>query len=357
MIFLLEVNIEKSMGNFKLKSSFKAEKGVLGILGPSGCGKSMTLKCISGLYVPDRGIIKLNDKILFSSESKINIPPRKRNIGYVFQNYALFPHLTVYKNIAYGIRGLESEERNKKVQEMIERMQLVGLENQYPSQLSGGQQQRTALARTLITEPDLLLLDEPLSALDSHVKYLLEKELVSIIKDNYDGIVLLVTHNIEEAYRICSSIMIMDKGQNLQTGNKNKIIDTPESLTAARITGCKNLLPVDVLGMEDGQYTLKSKQLIFKSMKGNIEASGQMLAGIRSQHLTLCPMDMGLENTFECEIIRETEGVFSYNIMVECMGCILEAEVEKASYDSIARAASRKRRLHIPPDKVFLIPR
>lgn len=354
---MLEVNIEKSMGNFKLKSSFKAEKGVLGILGPSGCGKSMTLKCISGLYVPDRGIIKLNDKILFSSESKINIPPRKRNIGYVFQNYALFPHLTVYKNIAYGIRGLESEERNKKVKQMIERMQLAGLENHYPSQLSGGQQQRTALARTLITEPDLLFLDEPLSALDSHVKYLLEKELVSIIKDNYDGIVLLVTHNVEEAYRICSSIMIMEKGQNLQAGNKNEIIDTPESLTAARITGCKNLLPVDVLRMEDGQYTLKSNQLIFKSMKGNMEVSEQMIAGIRSHHLILYPFYRELENTFKCEVIKEIEGVFSYTIIVNCMGCVLEVEVEKASYDSTVGVSGRRMKLHIPPDKVFLIPR
>lgn len=354
---MLEVDIEKSLGNFKLKSSFKAEKGVLGILGPSGCGKSMTLKCISGLYTPERGTIKLNNRVLFSSESRINIPPRKRNIGYVFQNYALFPHLTVYKNIAYGIRGLEGEERNKKVQEMLERMQLVGLENHYPSQLSGGQQQRTALARTLITEPDLLLLDEPLSALDSHVKYLLEKELVSIIKDNYDGIVLLVTHNVEEAYRICSNIMIMDKGQNLQTGNRNEIIDTPESLTAARITGCKNLIPVNVLRIEEGQYILRSNQLVFKGINRSNKASGQMVAGIRSHHLSLQSLDEDSENTFECEVIKEIEGVFSYTIIVNCMGCVLEAEVEKASYNRTAGIGSRRMRLYIPPDKVFLISR
>lgn len=352
---MLEVSFEKSLGNFKLQSSFIAEKGVLGILGPSGCGKSMTLKCISGLYSPDKGYIKLGSRVLFSSDSKIIVPPRKRNIGYVFQNYALFPHLTVYKNIAYGVKHLERELRNRKVVEMIERMQLTGLEDRYPSQLSGGQQQRTALARTLITEPELLLLDEPLSALDSHVKYLLENELISIIKDNFDGIVLLVTHNIEEAYRICSNIMIMDNGQNLQTGTKDEIINAPENITAARITGCKNLLNVDVLDEADEYYILRSNKLVFKGLKKNNKASGQMAAGIRAHYLSLHSMDIQMENTFECDIIEKIEGVFSTTIVVNCGGCVLQVEVEKASYANITRKGSKKLKLHIPPDKVFLM--
>lgn len=352
---MLEISFEKTLGNFKLQSSFIAEKGVLGILGPSGCGKSMTLKCISGLYTPDKGSIKLNDRVLFSSDSKISVPPRKRNIGYVFQNYALFSHLTVYKNIAYGIKHLEKEQRNKKVEEMIERMQLTGLENHYPSQLSGGQQQRTALARTLITEPGLLLLDEPLSALDNHVKYLLEKELINIIKDNYNGIVLLVTHNIEEAYRICNNIMVMDNGHNLQIGKKNEIINTPENITAARITGCKNILNVDSLNEKDGYYILKSNKLIFKGIKGNKEVSGQMMAGIRAHYLSLHPIDTKMENTFECEVIEKIEGVFSSTIVVNCFGCIIQAEVEKTSSSNIARNRGEKLKLHIPPDKVFLV--
>lgn len=352
---MLEVSFEKSLGNFKLQSSFRAEKGVLGILGPSGCGKSMTLKCISGLYSPDKGYIKLGSRVLFSSDSKIIVPPRKRNIGYVFQNYALFPHLTVYKNIAYGVKHLERELRNRKVAEMIERMQLTGLEDRYPSQLSGGQQQRTALARTLITEPELLLLDEPLSALDSHVKYLLENELISIIKDNFDGIVLLVTHNIEEAYRICSNIMIMDNGQNLQTGTKDEIINAPENITAARITGCKNLLNVDVLDETDEYYILRSNKLVFKGLKKINKASGRMVAGIRAHYLSLYPMDTQMENTFECDIIEKIEGVFSTTIVVNCGGCVLQVEVEKASYSNITRHNSEKLKLYIPPDKVFIM--
>lgn len=352
---MLEVSFEKLLGNFKLQSSFRAEKGVLGILGPSGCGKSMTLKCISGLYTPDKGYIRLNDKVLFSSGSKINVPPRKRNIGYVFQNYALFPHLNVYKNIAYGIKHMEKELRHKKVVEMIERMQLTGLEAHYPSQLSGGQQQRTALARTLITEPDLLLLDEPLSALDSHVKYLLEKELIRIIKDNYDGIVLLVTHNVEEAYRICNKIMIMDNGQNLQIGTKDEIINTPQTLTAARITGCKNLIQVDVLNEEEEFYILKSDKLVFKGSRGNRKVAVRMIAGIRAHYLSLYPIDTDMENTYECDVMEKIEGVFSTTIVVNCGGCVLQVEIDKISYINMAGNSSNRLKLHIPPDKVFLI--
>lgn len=352
---MLDVSFEKSLGKFKLQSSFKAEKGVLGILGPSGCGKSMTLKCISGLYSPDKGNIILNGKVLFSSDSKINVPPRKRNIGYVFQNYALFPHLTVYKNIAYGIKHLEKELHNKKALEMIERMQLVGLENHYPSQLSGGQQQRTALARTLITNPDLLLLDEPFSALDSHIKYMLEKELITIIKNNYDGIVLLVTHNIEEAYRICSNIMVMDNGQNLQMGTKDEIINTPKNLTAARITGCKNFLDVNVLDEKDGYYILKSKELIFKAIKTEQQVSGQMVAGIRAHYLSLSSMDSDIENSFECDIIEKIDGLFSTTIIVNCSGCVLQVEMPKDSFADLTAGGCKKLKLHIPIDKVFLM--
>lgn len=352
---MLEVYFEKSFGNFTLQSSFKVEKGVLGILGSSGCGKSMTLKCIAGLYSPDNGSIKLNEKVLFSSDSKINVPTRSRNIGYVFQNYALFPHLTISKNIAYGIKYLEKELRNKKVSQMIQRMQLAGLENHYPSQLSGGQQQRTALARTLITEPDLLLLDEPFSALDSHIKYLLEKELINIIKDNFDGIVLLVTHNIEEAYRISDNIMIIDRGKNIQMGTKKDVIQAPVNLTAARITGCKNFLDVEVLEQKDDCYILRSKELIFKAIKTNAQLSKDMIAGIRANYIKLSPSNYNVENIFECDVIEKIEGVFSNTIIVNCRGCILRIETAKSLSPHITECECEKMKIHIPREKVFLM--
>ncbi|WP_434512072.1 sulfate/molybdate ABC transporter ATP-binding protein [Desulfitobacterium sp. AusDCA] len=351
---MLEVSLEKSLGKFMLKSSFQAKKGVLGILGPSGCGKSTMLKCIAGLYTPDIGSIKLNGKVLFSSTSKINVPPRKRNIGYVFQNYALFPRLTVRENIAYGIHHLGGI-CNQKVSDMIERMQLVGLEEHYPSQLSGGQQQRTALARTLITEPDLLLLDEPLSALDSHIKYKLEKELITIIKNNYNGVVLLVTHNIEEAYRICNDIMIMENGQNHQFGTKEEVINTPANLAAAKITGCKNLLDVSILEEQIDYLVLKANGLIFKASKLIEPTSRQMIAGIRAHHLSLSTTTPNTENTFECDIIEKIEGLFSSTIVVNCRGCILQAEIPKSSSLYSTGYGFGKMKLYIPPDQVFLI--
>jgi molybdate transport system ATP-binding protein len=353
---MLEASFKKSLGKFVLRSSFKADKGIMGIIGSSGCGKSMTLKCLAGIHKPDSGTITLNGKVLFCHEGKVNIPPRNRKIGYVFQNYALFPHMTVHQNVSYGITGTRKNTGSKEVAEMIERMQLSGLEKLFPSQLSGGQQQRTALARTLIIKPDLLLLDEPFSALDSHIKYLLEKELVSIIKKNYEGIVLLVTHNIDEAYRICDNIMIIDEGHNLQIGGKDEIISSPANLAAARITGCKNFLDVTVLSESDDCLTLQSNGIIFKASKRNAKAhSSAMIAGIRAHHIELLPIGTRVENTYPFELLEKIESVFSTTIIVKCAECILQIEISKTSCPHITENSCRMLKLHIPADRVFLV--
>ncbi|TCT16765.1 molybdate transport system ATP-binding protein [Natranaerovirga pectinivora] len=350
---MLEVSIQKTLGNFTLDTSFKAHKGVLGILGSSGCGKSLTLKSLAGLSTPDEGIITLNGQILYSSESKINLPARKRNIGYVFQNYALFPHLTVFKNIAYGISHLDKDTQKKKVVHMIQKMQLAGLENHYPSQLSGGQQQRTALARTLITEPSLLLLDEPFSALDSHIKHLLEKELLNIIKENYDGIVLLVTHNMEEAYRLCNHIMVVDKGKTIQIGTKDDIIFSPKSVAVAQMTSCKNIFKTQVVKEENGYYTLKSNALIFKSTKKHTLKSSSVYAGIRAHTIKVFPSNTVLkENMFSCHILEKTDSIFSTTVIVDASGCILTIEIPKS--DSL-KITNDSITIYIPPEEIFLM--
>ncbi|NDL66801.1 sulfate/molybdate ABC transporter ATP-binding protein [Anaerotalea alkaliphila] len=352
---MLEVSIRKTFGKFTLQTSFTAEKGVLGILGSSGCGKSMTLKCIAGLQKPDSGSILLNGKPLFSSGSNLDVPSRKRNIGYVFQNYALFPHLTVSQNIAYGLGHLDRTQHKAKVASMVQRMQLSGHAHHYPFQLSGGQQQRCALARTLVTEPDLLLLDEPFSALDTHIKHLLEKELIQIIQENFDGIVLLVTHNIEEAYRICDRIMVMDQGRNLQIGAKEDIISNPVSLTAARITGCKNLFDVRVLEEHEGHVLLEAGQLVFKAQKNHTPVSRHMVAGIRAHHLRLHSGVSHKENVFECEVVEKVEGVFSTTLQVDCRGLLFQLEIAKASCPHLTGTDRGRLRLHIPMKRVFLM--
>ena len=170
MAKLLKVDIQKKLKEFDLDVSFELKKGRLGILGPSGCGKSMTLKSIAGIVDPDEGIVSLKtneETTYFDSDKKINLKPQKRNVGYLFQNYALFPNMTVEENVAVGISKNDDE---KEVSQIIKRFRLEGLEKRYPRQLSGGQQQRVALARIMAYGPDVILLDEPFSAMDTYLK-------------------------------------------------------------------------------------------------------------------------------------------------------------------------------------------
>ncbi|QCX33641.1 ABC transporter ATP-binding protein [Caloramator sp. E03] len=349
---MLEVSISKTIGNFKLTSSFCCEKEILGIIGPSGCGKSMTLKCIAGIFTPDDGYIRLYGKELFNSYKKINVIPQQRNIGYVFQNYALFPHLTVYENIAYGISKIEKKIRHNKVMDMIDKMQLNGLEKRYPSQLSGGQQQRVALARSLITEPKLLLLDEPFSALDTNVRNTLRKELLNIVRQRYNGIVILVTHDIEEAYEMSNKILIMNDGRVVQAGDKKEVIRNPASLIAARITGCKNFFDAKLIGKE-GEYTIiKSKEIMLYVKKNNFLSYSNIIAGVRAEDITILQENNGKLNTFNCKIIDIIEGLSHTMIIADCMGIPLEVQV--SNNDTYLKNKERIL-LHIPPDRIFLL--
>ena len=238
----LQADIKKRFSGFTLEVSLRTESGVLGILGASGSGKSMTLKCIAGIETPDEGRIVLNDRALFDSEKKINLTPQKRNVGYLFQNYALFPNMTVEANIAAGLKCPERE-KQEIVREMIRLFRMEGLEKRYPSQLSGGQQQRTALARILAYEPDVIMLDEPFSALDFYLKEQLQLQVKEVLK-NYSGDALLVTHSRDEVYRFCENSLILDRGSVVSRGKTGEIFKKPANVTAARLTGCKNILPV-----------------------------------------------------------------------------------------------------------------
>ena len=257
----LQVSIRKKLKGFKLGMEFHAGRGCLGILGPSGCGKSMTLKSIAGIVTPDAGRIALQyaageaagGRVLYDSSLKINERPQNRQVGYLFQSYALFPNMTVEENIRTGLKSrrmrrvLTSAGAQKRVQEMVERFGLQGLEKRYPAQLSGGQQQRAALARIMAYKPEVILLDEPFSAMDSHLREKLRLELAALLKE-YDGISILVTHDRDEAYQLCDSMILMDQGRVLSSGKTRELFLNPRTCMAARLTGCKNISRIRRIG-------------------------------------------------------------------------------------------------------------
>src|SRR5258705_12859955 len=223
-------HLSKSFGDYKALDGvrFEFEHGIRSILGPSGCGKTTMLRSIAGLEVPDDGEIYIDDKIQTSIRDGVLVPPYSREIGFVFQNYALWPHMTVYKNVAFGLklRKIPDADIRRKVLAALDLVGLPKLEERYPSQLSGGQQQRVALARSLAMEPRLILLDEPLSNLDAKLREEMRVELKKLIKKV--GIsALYVTHDQDEAFTISDAVVVMDGGKILQYGTPDEIYNRP----------------------------------------------------------------------------------------------------------------------------------
>lgn len=239
----LEVTIAKRFEGFTLHADFAAGNTAAAILGASGCGKSMTLRCIAGVVKPDSGRIVLDGRVLFDSEKGIDLPPQQRNVGLLFQNYALFPNMTVEQNILCALKKEKDPAARKAAcGSALRAMRLEELAHRLPSELSGGQQQRAALARILAGRPRILMLDEPFSALDSYLREEVEGEVGSLLS-NFDGTALLVTHDRDEAYRLCREMIVMDSGEVLRAGTTKEVFADPRRLTAARLTGCKNILP------------------------------------------------------------------------------------------------------------------
>ena len=221
----LEIDIEKKLDGFTLRAAFIAGNTSTALLGASGCGKSMTLRCIAGIVKPDRGRIVLDGRVLFDSDRHIDLPPQQRGVGLLFQNYALFPNMTVEQNVLCGLKAeKDPAARRAACAEMLCAMRLEALAKRYPAQLSGGQQQRAALARILVGKPRILMLDEPFSALDSYLREEVEGEVGSLLA-NFAGTALLVTHNRDEAYRLCKEMIVLNEGQVLRAGRTKEVFN------------------------------------------------------------------------------------------------------------------------------------
>lgn len=390
------VNIEKNLGSFHLKVKFESGNDTLALLGASGCGKSMTLKCIAGIERPDRGRIVVDGITLFDSEKHINLTPQERRVGLMFQNYALFPNMTVLQNIRTGAkREKEKSRREEMVTQVMESFGLTSLAKRYPHQLSGGQQQRVALARILVSDPHILLLDEPFSALDSHLRFKLEQEVRSVIR-SFGKSVLLVSHDRDEVFRMADRIAVMENGRIDAIGTKKEVFADPKTRTGAMLTGCKNISAVE--RREDGRIYAKDWGMeltlgreVAASTASDEGAAARRAAsmqyiGIRMHDIQLLeevdaetkqalderyglcqPVAMRPdntrdaapdmpENTFRCQVVEEIENPFSMTILLRPMdrpdALPIGLETDKENWNAHRGEIVL---IHIPAESILLL--
>lgn len=356
----LVIHIEKRLAEFTLDVSFAAGAEPLSLLGPSGAGKTMLLRCIAGLEQADRGRVALNDHVLFDSERHIHVPARRRRIGMLFQHYALFPHRTVAENVGFGLPQLNASDRSARVSRMIARTHLTGLEQRYPRDLSGGEQQRAALARALATEPEAMLLDEPLSALDTHLRSQMEAQLQETF-GAFRRPALLVTHNIEEAYRMSTELLVLSRGRVVASGPKEAILRRPPTLEVARLTGCKNFSrarPISANEVEalDWGCRLRVTQSIERK---------PAYVGIRAHTIDFVESSgatASSDNVFLCRVVRSSETPFRITLFLRLQQPTdnsdephLQAEVFKEKWE---RFHERPFPWHVrlSPESLMLLP-
>lgn len=311
----LSVSIKKSFPAFTLDVDIEAGNETIGWLGESGCGKSLTMRCIAGIETPDEGKIVVNGKTFFEREAgkrpAVNLSPQERKTALLFQNYMLFPNLTVAENVAAGIdRKLPKGERNAQVDAELKRFGLNGFGKRYPSQLSGGQQQRVALARMLAAKPDILMLDEPFSALDAHLKGVLEQNLAGLF-ETFHGTILYVSHDIDEALRFCDRIAVIEKGHVMEVSTGNNLVNNPQSAASIRLSGCKNTTPAHRI--DDHRVFLPAWGIEVETDKPAPQNLTYM--GVRAFFLERAK-EPG-RNTYRVRVIRTSDSRFDRSVLLE----------------------------------------
>jgi molybdate ABC transporter permease protein len=351
----LTVDLQKTYSGFELSATLRTRGGVLGLLGPSGSGKSMTLRCIAGLEAPEKGRVVLNGRVLLDTGAGIHLSPAQRRIGIVFQDYALFPHLTVRENIGFSLHRRPAEEQRTCITQWSRMMQIDSLLDRYPGELSGGQRQRVALARALAMEPEALLLDEPLSALDPHLRRQMEEQLRETLK-HYAGVVLFVTHDRDEAFRFCQDLVVLSEGRVAGDGPKHELFARPQSLAVARLTGCKNFAAMKRVGpehiqVEDWNCTLR--------VRGAFPERADYV-GIRAHDLRIVK-SAGTENTFPCWLVASIESPFETTVYLRLHAppeagdhSHLEAEVSREQWTELSRQP-QPWRVQLDADKLLLL--
>lgn len=348
------VDIEKKLGSFCLNVKFEAENETLALLGSSGCGKSMTLKCIAGIEKPDHGKIIVDGVTLFDSEKKINLSPQERRTGLMFQNYALFPHMTVLQNVQAGAkREKDPKIRKSTIQTTLDLFGLTEYKNRYPHQLSGGQQQRAALARILVSNPRILLLDEPFSALDSHLRFKLEQEVRQVLR-RFGKTAILVSHDRDEVYRLSHRIAVMDEGRIQAIGTQKEVFANPRTRKGAVLTGCKNIssakiLPNGQIYAEDWGMTLSASGSLHLP---DTEHSNICAVGIRMHDILPGPG----ENSVCCRVADVIENPFSFTILLtpkdQNPAAPIGWELDKEKWQALR---ADEVTIHLPSDALLML--
>src|SRR2546422_11108633 len=294
---MLALAVTKRLPDFTLAVEWRAAEPVVALFGPSGAGKTLTRQRLSGLLRPDSGRIVLNERVFFDGAAGVNLPPPARRLGYVFQGYALFPHLTVAENIAFGLKGLPRGRRLERTAAVIDRLGLGGLERRYPRELSGGQQQRVALGRALAVDPDLLLLDEPLSALDAPLRRQLREELGRTLRE-WGKATVLVTHDFAEAYRLGDRIVVYDRGRVIQSAPRSELLWQPAPETVPSCNRIRNLLHGTVIKASPDRIQLRWRGLTMEAVNSPTQAylpssEAPIAFFIRPEYVRLIRKDRG----------------------------------------------------------------
>ena len=361
---MLEISLKKQLEDIEIGVDLRLDEELLVLFGPSGAGKTMILKMISGIVAPNEGRVAAGAEVLFDSANGVNLPVRKRKVGYLFQDYALFPHMTVEENIAYGIEGPKGP-AGKKVHELLSLMRLTGLEKRYPHELSGGQKQRTALARTLAAEPRVLLLDEPFSALDYQVREKLRADLVNIHRI-YPITTVLVTHDLEEAFMLGKKIAVINNGVIEQSGTREDVFYRPRTRNVARFMGVRNIFAGVVSGFEDSNVLIDTPDIgVIKAPRpqGSGLTVGQEASFcIRPEEILVIRPDRVLgkvqDNILECDITGSI-GKGSTHILYLETGhgrTPLKVELPNFVVRKLELAVGRRVKVSLKKENIWVIP-
>jgi molybdate transport system ATP-binding protein len=352
----VSVDIHKRLGAFSLDVAFDVAHETVVLFGHSGSGKSVTLAAIAGLQRPDAGVISVGSRVVFDAAHRVDLPPQQRNVGYVVQHLALFPHLTAAENIGYSLVGWDASRRRRRVEELMALLSLDELGDRLPRRLSGGQQQRVALARALARPVDALLLDEPFSALDETLRGDLRAELLRLRRE-LEVPVIFVTHDLREAHLLGDRVAVLDGGRVLQFAPREEVFLRPRSRRVAELTGVRNLFDGRVTS--DGCVAVRGLQL-------HVDASPApgvtVDLAIRAERCNLRRLDPDAplpENCFVAHVVADLAfgNTHSLRLEPECAGPAVEIEVASRPYEVLGVASRRRWVVELPPADLHVMAR